>query len=126
MQFYTSLQADVFKALVSTLSGFGPFNYCAGLAVSCLNIEDQLLMTLMKLRLNYKDLDLAVRFSTGRQTVSNIVNTLYSVLLEIYSKGLLKDMGIPSQLLQAISLNKMENFVVASAPSNALPPSEEC
>ena len=55
-------------------------------------------MTLMKLRLNYRDMDLAVRFSTSRATVSNIINTYVSVLHEIFYEGVLKELGIPRQL----------------------------
>ena len=95
---YTSFPADVFQVLVNMVNRMAPFNYYAGWTVSCLLIEDQLLMTLMKLRLSCKDLDLAVRFNTSRGTVSNIINTYVSVLHEILFEGVLKNCGIPSQL----------------------------
>ena len=98
MLLYTSFPADVFQVLVNMLYRMAPFNYYAGWAVTCFSIEDQLLMTLMKLRLNYRDMDLAVRFSTSRATVSNIINTYVSVLHEIFYEGVLKELGIPSQL----------------------------
>lgn len=74
-----------------------PFHYYSGWAVTCFSIEDQLLITLMKLRLNYRDLDLSVRFAS-RATVSNIINIYVSVLHEIFFDGILKEKGIPSQI----------------------------
>lgn len=88
MLLYTSLPADVFHVIVSMLSRMAPFNY-AGWAVTCFSIEDQLLIILKKLRLNYRDMDLAVRFGTSRATVSNIINTYVSVLHEIFFDGVL-------------------------------------
>jgi hypothetical protein len=43
-------------------------------------------------------MDLAVRFGTSRATISNIINTYVSVLHEILHDGVLKVVGIPSQL----------------------------
>ena len=98
MLLYTSFPPDVFQVLVNLVIRMSPFNYYAGWTVSCLSPEDQLLMTLMKLRLNCKDLDLAVRFNTSRGTVSNVINTYVSVLHEILFEGVLQTCGIPSQL----------------------------
>lgn len=55
-------------------------------------------MTLMKLRLNLRDLDLAERFNTSKSTVSNIFNTYVAALHEILFEGVMKTVGIPSQL----------------------------
>ena len=52
----------------------------------------------MKLRLNYRDSDLAVRFGTCQSFISNIVNTFISVLHEMLLDGVLKAVGIPSYL----------------------------
>lgn len=52
----------------------------------------------MKLRLNLCDLDLADRFSTSRATISNIVNTFICALHEIFYKGIMVRVGMPSQL----------------------------
>jgi len=43
----------------------------------------------MKLTINCKDADLAVRFNVSRMTVSNIVNTLISALYELLFKSVL-------------------------------------
>lgn len=98
MLLYTSFPTDVFNIIVQILKRMAPFNYYAGWEVTGFSIEDQLLICLMKLRLNFRDLDLAVRFGTSRATISNIVNTFISVLHEIVFDGVLKAIGIPSQL----------------------------
>lgn len=98
MLLYTSFPADVFRVIVSIVKRMSPFNYYAGWSVTSFSTEDQLLMVLMKLRLNCRDMDLAVRFATSRATVSNIINTYISVLHEIFYEGVLKCIGIPSQL----------------------------
>ncbi|XP_052794413.1 uncharacterized protein LOC128227687 [Mya arenaria] len=91
-------QQMFFQVLASMVQRMALFNYYAGWTVTCFSIQDQLLMALMKLRLNCKDLDLAVRFNTSRATVSNVINTYISVLHEILHDGVLKAVGIPSQL----------------------------
>lgn len=53
-------------------------------------LEDQLLMTLMKLKLNLRDLDLGERFKTSRSTVSNVVKTLIYALHQILFVRMLK------------------------------------
>nr|XP_022304661.1 uncharacterized protein LOC111111805 [Crassostrea virginica] len=98
MLLYTSFPADVFSVIVQILKRMAPFKYYAGWEVTCFSLEDQLLICLMKLPLNYRDLDLAVRFGTSRSTTSNIVNTFISALHEIFFDGVLKAVGIPSQL----------------------------
>lgn len=98
MLLYTSFPTDVFNIIVQILRRMAPFNYYAGWEVTGFSLEDQLLICLMKLRLNFRDLDLAVRFGTSRATISNIVNTFISVLHEIFFDGVLKAIGIPSQL----------------------------
>ena len=60
----------------------------------------------MKLRLNNGDMDLAVRFGTSRATVSNIIKTDVSVLHEIILEGVLKEVGMTSQLRYKESMQK--------------------
>ena len=120
MLLYTSFPADVFFILVAMLQRMLPFNYYAGWTVTCFSIEDQLLITLMKLRLNCKDLDLAVRFNTSRATISNIINTYICVLHEILHEGVLKAVGIPSQLKCKGSMPKsFEDFSSARVAMDA-------
>ncbi|XP_052216971.1 uncharacterized protein LOC127834893 [Dreissena polymorpha] len=120
MLLYTSFPVDVFQVLVGVLKRLAPFNYYAGWTVTCFSLEDQLLITLMKLRLNCKDLDLAVRFDTSRGTVSNIINTYISVLHEILFEGILLKVGIPSQLKCKGSMPKsFEDFSSARIAMDA-------
>ena len=94
---YTSLQHDVFMILLGLLQRFeGTLQYHYGWRVTCISLEDQLLMALMKLRLNLRDLDLAERFNCSRMTVSNVVKTIVLALHELPLVGVLKR-GIPSQ-----------------------------
>lgn len=88
----------MFNVLVALLERMGPFNYYNGWTVQGFSTSDQLLMTLMKLRLNLRDLDLAERFDTSKSTVSNIFNTYIAALHEILFEGVMKTVGIPSQL----------------------------
>lgn len=87
MMLYTSFPTDVFSIIVQMLQQMAPFNYYAGWEVTGFSLEDQLLICLMKLRLNFRDLALAVRFGTSRAIISNIVNTFIFVLHEIFIDG---------------------------------------
>jgi len=91
---YTSLEADTFGVLVRTLERFIPFNYYDKWTVTSLSLSDQLLIILMKLKLNCRDLDLAQRFNISHVTVSNITKTFICVLHEILFVGMI---NIPSQ-----------------------------
>jgi hypothetical protein len=50
----------------------------------------------MKLKLNYRHLDLADRFNISRATVSNIVKTIITALHEVLFEGIMGQ-GMPSQ-----------------------------
>jgi len=97
MLLYTSFSYEVFDILSRLVQRFQPFNYYEGWHVTSIALEDQLLLTLMKLRLNLRDLDLAERFNVSRRTVSNVIKTLISVLHEILFIGIMSQ-GMPSQL----------------------------
>ena len=96
MLLYTSFSFDIFDILVNLLDRMQPLNYYAGWLVTSLPVADQLLLTLMKLRLNCRDLDSAKRFAISRTTVSNIIITFISALHEILFDGVMA-VGIPSQ-----------------------------
>eukprot|EP00105_Crassostrea_gigas_P022642 XP_011442233.2 PREDICTED: uncharacterized protein LOC105338705 [Crassostrea gigas] len=65
-------------------------------------------------------MDLAVRFGTSRATVSNIINTYVVVLHEIFFDGVLKEVGMPSQLKCKESLPKsFEEFASARIAMDA-------
>jgi hypothetical protein len=112
MLLYTSLTSDVFDILARLLDRFD-LAYYSGWKVEILSTADQLLMTLMKLKLNCRDLDLAERFGVSSATVANIIKTFISALHEILVDGIISDY-IPSQLKCAGSMPKsFEEFVNA-------------
>lgn len=85
--------AKVFRAVLN-LSKKIEFNYHAGWRVEKISKESQLLVTLMKLRMNLKNFDLAMRFGCSVATISNITHTWILALNEILYMQLMKN--IPS------------------------------
>ena len=96
MLLYTSLKKDMFGIIDQTLQRF-PLTYVDGWTSSVFSRRDQLLMTLMKLKLNPPMLDLADRFCTSKATVHNIVITHIFALHEIFFAGMIEG-KIPSLL----------------------------
>jgi DDE superfamily endonuclease/Helix-turn-helix of DDE superfamily endonuclease len=76
---YTGLHASAIQALASTLSTLN-LRYYHGSRVTSVSLEDQVFLTLMKLRLNTPLLDLSVRFGVCEKTVSNIFKTILFAL----------------------------------------------
>ncbi|XP_069103467.1 uncharacterized protein [Argopecten irradians] len=68
MLMYTSLKADMFAVIDTTLQRF-PLTYVDGWTPATFSRTDQLLMTMMKLKLNPPLLDIAERFCTSKATV---------------------------------------------------------
>ena len=71
------------ELLLAVLVRFLPLTYVYGWSPTRPELADQLLMTLMRLKLNYPLLDLAHRFATSTHTVANITITLSSALHKI-------------------------------------------
>lgn len=119
MLLYTSISYDVFQIISSTLKRFN-ISYYYGWRVSrSISAENQLLITLMKLKLNLRDLDLAHRFSVSKTTVSNIVLTHITALHELLHKGIFEGY-IPSQLkCQGSMPSSFEDFVGARVAMDA-------
>lgn len=69
--------------------------YYAGWKVECLSIDDQILMTLMKLRHNYTNLHLGQLFQCGSSCVANVVLTFIYVLHELWFKDIMA--AVPSR-----------------------------
>lgn len=84
----------MYDLLFETLSKV-KFNYYYGWKVVKIPPKDQLLMTLMKLRMNLRHFDLAQRFGCSISTVSNIVRTWILVMHEILFKQLMSK--VPSR-----------------------------
>lgn len=95
MLLYTSVQYDIFEILVRLLKRFD-LQYYSDWTPS-MDMKNQLLVVLMKLKLNLRDTDLAHRFCVSRPTVSNIFHTLVCALHEMLFDGIV-DKCFPSQL----------------------------
>ena len=65
--------------------------YYAGWRVESVTFEDQMFITLMKLRQNYTNLHLANLFSCSVGTISNIVTTFIHVLHAILFKDIMRE-----------------------------------
>lgn len=77
---YTGLPtAAIFEALYALIERV-EVNYYLKWKVQKLSRKDQLLLTLMKLRHNFKHTDLAFRFNVSNATVTNVVVTFVHVL----------------------------------------------
>lgn len=93
MQFYTTLTHEMFMIITRSLSKL-ELNYISG-QKPFLPLEDQLLVTLMKLKLNLKELDLAYRFCVSKGVISDIFYTVICALHIVFANGTL---DIPKQL----------------------------
>lgn len=95
IKMYTGVpSASLFEALFDLFKNL-KLEYYHGWTVSIIPKKDQLLLTLMKLRLNLLQTDLACRFNCSRATIANIIYTWILALHEILFKQLMKD--IPSR-----------------------------
>lgn len=87
-----------------------PITYFLGWNVERIPKNDQILMALMKLRLNLDFIDLGVRFGCSRKTVTNIVLTWIHVFHTVIFKGFME--SVPSQLKNRACLPSVfNNFV---------------
>ena len=87
---------EVFQIVVNYASRFkDSLSYYAGWRVESIIFEDQILITLMKLRQNYTNLHIAQLFSCSVVTISNVVTTFVHVLRNILFDDLMTT--IPSR-----------------------------
>lgn len=87
---------EVFQIVVNYASRFkDSLSYYAGWRVESIIFEDQILITLMKLRQNYTNLHIAQLFSCSVATISNVVTTFIHVLHNILFDDLMTT--IPSR-----------------------------
>ena len=118
MLMYTSFKYDIFSIVLKSLQRF-ELQYYSNWRPS-MALQDQLLLTLMKLKLNLRDLDLADRFGISTATVANIFHTLVCALHEIFFEGIMEQ-GMPSQLKCKGSMPKsFEEFGSARASIDAI------
>ncbi|XP_062849916.1 uncharacterized protein LOC134312143 [Trichomycterus rosablanca] len=91
VQYYTGLpDAATVLFLEALLSRF-ELQYHSDWTVQIMPLIDQLLLTLMKLKLNCGHVDLATRFNCSTATVTNIFTTILSALYDILYVGLLQN-----------------------------------
>ena len=81
---------DVFQIVVNYISRFRDnINYYYGWRVDSIKLEDQVFITLMKLRQNHTNLHLAQLFGCSVTTVTNIVLTFVHVLHSLFFEDLM-------------------------------------
>lgn len=87
---YTGIPTHIlYMTLYETMENI-PLTYYAKWQVKKVPKIDQLLMTLMKLRLNLPHEDLALRFNCSSATVTNIIMTWIYAIHEVFFKQLMK------------------------------------
>jgi hypothetical protein len=79
MGLYTGLSSAAVCALVDALSAT-TLRYYHGYKMTRISLEDQLLLTFIKLRLNVPILDLAIRFGISEKSASNVFKTFLFAL----------------------------------------------
>jgi hypothetical protein len=88
MLMYTSLKLDVFNIIDAYLQRFD-ISYIDGWTPQNISRTDQLLLTLMKIKMNLPVLDLAERFNTSTASVNNIFISYIYALHETLYEGLI-------------------------------------
>ncbi|NP_001373707.1 uncharacterized protein LOC798124 [Danio rerio] len=96
VQYFTGLPDSATVFFLEALLNKFELQHHSDWTVKCMPLIDQLLMTLMKLRLNCGHTDLATRFNCSTATVTNICTTIVSTLYEILYVGFLEG-NIPSK-----------------------------
>uniref|UniRef100_UPI00358EFD23 uncharacterized protein n=1 Tax=Myxine glutinosa TaxID=7769 RepID=UPI00358EFD23 len=95
VQYYTGLPDVATVRFLEQLLGRFELTYHSTWTVQMLALVDQLLLTLMKLRLNLGNLDLATRFNCSTATVTNIFTTVVGTLYDTLHVGMMEN-NIPS------------------------------
>lgn len=86
---------SVFQILLDYIGRFD-IEYALELKVESKTFEEQLFITLQKLKQNCTFVDLAVRYSISDSTVRNIFHTFVSVIHEILFVSIIKGNAMPS------------------------------
>lgn len=87
---------EVFDIVVRDASRFKEsINYFEGWKVESITFEDQIFITLMKVRQNYTNLHLAQLLNCNVATIANIITTFIHVLHDILFKNIMT--SIPSR-----------------------------
>ncbi len=99
---YTGIEKPVFKMMIDTIETFAPLNFWSGKPVKSISPEDQLLIFLMRLRLDLPYFDLSRRYSVSQTTIQNILMTYLHAVHKIFFVGIMSQ--IPSQEKNKCSL----------------------
>ena len=99
---YTGLEKPIFEVIVETIKRFLLLSYWSGKPVKSISFEDQLLILLMRLKLDLPYFDIARRYSVSQSTIQNIVMTYLHALHEIFYDGMMAT--LPSQAKNQCSL----------------------
>lgn len=103
MAHYTGLPDSVtFQCVVNFAKRFSVSSYSWN--VSCASVEDQLLLTLIKLRHNFTHKHLAFLFSLSVAAVSNITTKWIDILHELLFVSIMKAVEIPSRHKNVLSM----------------------
>ena len=86
---YTGLDQSAFNIMVQMIERFQPLRYWSGKTVNSISSSDQLLMFLMKVKLDLPYFDLARRYAVSKTTIQNIFLTYLHVVHEIFFVGCL-------------------------------------
>lgn len=101
MNYHTGISRKAFD-IVSELCTEIDIMYIYKWISNDISLNDQILLTLMKLRLDLGYVDLSVRFSISTHTVGNIILTFIHVLHKLLFEAGMKE--IPSQAKNVLSL----------------------
>jgi len=89
---YTGLERAKYDAVKEMIDLFKPLNYWTGKAVTSISSSDQLLMFLMRLKLDLPYFDFARRYSVSETTIQNIFLSYLHVFHEIFFTGCMDKM----------------------------------
>lgn len=84
---FTGISRDSFVVIAKMIKLFQPLHYWTGKAVVSLTVEDQLLLTLSRLKLNSPYYDLSQRFNISTTTALNVFRTYLQALHGIFFTG---------------------------------------
>lgn len=107
---YTGLpNKRIFEIVLETMSNL-QFSYVLGWNVTRISQANQLLMTLMKLRMDLRYFDLAERFKCSEATVSNVVRTWILAMHEIFFVQLMNEIPTRSKNKKSMP-NAFKEFI---------------
>ena len=117
---YTNLSKRAFLRLDKLINAFRPLKYWTGCEVVKISDKDQLLIFLMKLKLDVPLFDIAKRYDVSRTTIHNVFLTYLYAVHEVLYKGLMKRMPSLAKKTKGVCMNRLENSQIAELSLTAL------